>query len=188
MTSSISSAGMAVAAALDTVPRGEIRPSPTPIPTAAEPTWASSLTATFAALERGVLRAKEAMDLDLQDLGRALPRAAGPRQRAAIARPLTAIEEHESTALFIHTDEQAVPVLDAALARGWRVLAADATVPISAISPAKHELGARAVELLHRRIEDRSHTAPIEQATLLPRLHVRATSGPPRAHRRGRLH
>ncbi|WP_154794486.1 LacI family DNA-binding transcriptional regulator [Occultella kanbiaonis] len=163
-------------------------------------TWASVPTATSTALEQGVVRARATVSLDLQDLGCALPWAPGKRQGAAIGRLLDAIEQHDSTALFIHSDVQALTVLDALRARGWRVpedltlltyddeLAADAIVPISAISPAKHELGARAVELLHRRIEDRSHTAPIEQATLLPRLHVRATSGPPRAHRRGWLH
>ncbi|WP_268958248.1 substrate-binding domain-containing protein [Occultella glacieicola] len=157
-------------------------------------TWVSVPTATFAALEQGVTRARATVDLDLQDLGCALPWEAGRPQAKAIVRVLDAIERHDSTALFIHSDIQAVTVLEAVLERGWRVpedltlltyddeLAADASIPISAVSPAKRELGTRAVELLHRRIEDRTHSAPIEQAMLLPRLQVRASSGPPRRH------
>lgn len=155
--------------------------------------WASATTATSEALERGIERVARRLECDLLRCP-PLPWRAGERQQRAIAALLDQVRDLDCTALFVHSDIQALSVLDAVLDRGWRVpedlslvtyddvLAEDAKIPLTAVGPAKRQLGARAVELLHRRISNHAFQTPIERVELLPALKERASSTVPRVH------
>ncbi|MCX4671941.1 substrate-binding domain-containing protein [Streptomyces sp. NBC_01381] len=90
-------------------------------------------------------------------------------------------------AAIVHTDADAINLLQRLTARGLRVpedfaivayddeLAALADVPLTSIAPAKHAMGDTAVRLLLRQLtEPDTRSAHIE---LLPRLRVRASCG-----------
>ncbi|MEU4999181.1 substrate-binding domain-containing protein [Streptomyces sp. NPDC021622] len=92
-------------------------------------------------------------------------------------------------AAIVHTDADAINLLQRLTARGLRVpedfaivayddeLAALADVPLTSIAPAKHAMGDTAVRLLLRQLtEPGVRSAHIE---LLPRLRVRASCGAP---------
>ena len=95
-----------------------------------------------------------------------------------------------TTGIVIHSDVAATLFLQHAERRGWSiprdlsVVAYDdelseLTRPaLTAVGPAKHELGARAVALALQRL--RHPHAPIELVQLLPRLTIRETSAAPR--------
>jgi DNA-binding LacI/PurR family transcriptional regulator len=98
------------------------------------------------------------------------------------------------TALFIHTDEDAVTAREFLAARGIEVpgdvsiLSYDDALPgnpaggLSAVAPDRVALGRRAVEMIVDRLSSRgqhTHEAhPPTKLAIVPRLHQRATTGP----------
>ena len=92
--------------------------------------------------------------------------------------------------VLVHTDTDAIMLLQQLQARGVRVpedvslvayddeMAALADVPLTAIAPPKHALGAAAVTmLLDRLAPGPTGQSPHRHLDLLPQLHVRASSG-----------
>ncbi|MFI1396014.1 substrate-binding domain-containing protein [Streptomyces sp. NPDC020681] len=104
-------------------------------------------------------------------------------------RLLDLIESDGVRAAIVHTDTDAINLLQRLLIRGYRVpedfaivcyddeLAELADVPLTSIAPAKRAIGESAAKLLLRRLEN-----PAVQSThieLLPQLHVRESCGAP---------
>ncbi|MEV8375111.1 substrate-binding domain-containing protein [Kribbella sp. NPDC056861] len=98
--------------------------------------------------------------------------------------------QHQATAVLCFADREATLLLNAALARGIDVpgelsvisyddeVADLSEVPLTAVSPAKLEVGRVAVELLRARLAEPD--APRRQISLVPRLVVRESTGPVR--------
>ncbi|MFD5142129.1 substrate-binding domain-containing protein [Streptomyces sp. NPDC058401] len=117
--------------------------------------------------------------------------AAAPAEAEAFARTLdylcAAVAEGGVTAALIHSDTDAIMLIPRLQARGVRVpedlavityddeVAELADVPLSAVAPAKREVGARAAGMLLDRLEDRGtgREGPRQHLDLLPRLTVR---------------
>lgn len=109
----------------------------------------------------------------------------------AFARTLdylcAAVAEGGVTAALIHSDTDAIMLIPRLQARGVRVpedlavityddeVAELADVPLTAVAPAKREVGARAAGMLLDRLEDRGtgREGPRQHLDLLPRLTVR---------------
>jgi GntR family transcriptional regulator of arabinose operon len=101
---------------------------------------------------------------------------------------LDEVLRHKATAVICFPDREATLLLNAALARGIKVpgelsvvsyddeVADLSEVPLTAVSPAKLEVGRVAVELLRARLADPD--APRRQVSLVPRLVVRESTGP----------
>ncbi|MFF3016744.1 substrate-binding domain-containing protein [Streptomyces sp. NPDC057939] len=89
------------------------------------------------------------------------------------------------TAALIHSDTDAIMLIPRLQARGVRVpedlavityddeVAGLADVPLSAVAPAKREVGARAATLLLERLTGGPHESPRQHVELLPRLNIR---------------
>ncbi|WP_031073474.1 substrate-binding domain-containing protein [Streptomyces sp. NRRL S-118] len=89
--------------------------------------------------------------------------------------------------VLVHNDHDALVLLQRLRAHGVDVpgdlavvayddeVAALADIPLTAVAPPKHAMGAAAVGLLTRRVSDPA--APRHRLTLLPELHVRASTG-----------
>ncbi|MER6345605.1 LacI family DNA-binding transcriptional regulator [Streptomyces sp. NPDC001595] len=89
-------------------------------------------------------------------------------------------------AAIVHNDHDAIVVLQRLRARGVEVpgavalvayddeVAALADIPLTAIAPPKHAVGAAAVDLLARRLADPGR--PLHRLAILPELHVRESS------------
>ncbi len=100
---------------------------------------------------------------------------------------LDACLDLKATAALVHTDADAVALVDAAAERGIRVpdlfsviayddeIAALARVPITAASPPKWDLGHRAVRMAFERLRS-ADSGTVERATLLPTLVVREST------------
>lgn len=117
--------------------------------------------------------------------------AAPLTEAEAFARTLdylcAAVAEGGVTAALIHSDTDAIMLIPRLQARGVRVpedlavityddeVAELADVPLSAVAPAKREVGARAAGILLDRLEDRGagREGPRQHLDLLPRLTVR---------------
>ncbi|WP_329112736.1 substrate-binding domain-containing protein [Streptomyces sp. NBC_01353] len=100
-----------------------------------------------------------------------LDAAAAGRVDAVIAHP-----DNEALALLRRLRARSVQVPgDVAIVAYDDEVAGLADIPLSAIAPAKHEVGASAVELLVRRLEQPD--APRHRLFVLPRLRVRSSSG-----------
>ncbi|RPF22716.1 substrate-binding domain-containing protein [Myceligenerans xiligouense] len=101
-------------------------------------------------------------------------------------RVLDACAEAGTTALLVHSDPEAISLVERARDRGLRVpedlavvayddeVAGLADPPITGIRPPKAALGAAALELLTRRIADPGR--PVQRIQLGPQLIVRASS------------
>lgn len=93
-----------------------------------------------------------------------------------------------TTALLVHSDEQAVALVQHARRRGVRVpedlalvsyddeVAAAVDPPLTAVSPPKEQLGRTAVELLTARVRQ-GPSRPVHRVRLLPHLVVRESCG-----------
>ncbi|MEU9027292.1 substrate-binding domain-containing protein [Streptomyces sp. NPDC048383] len=91
------------------------------------------------------------------------------------------------TAALIHSDTDAIMLIPRLQARGIRVpqdlavityddeVAGLADVPLSAVAPPKHEVGARAATLLLERLTTAAHETPRQHVELLPHLNIRTT-------------
>ncbi|MFJ7272472.1 substrate-binding domain-containing protein [Streptomyces sp. NPDC099050] len=117
--------------------------------------------------------------------------AASLAEAEAFARTLdylcAAVAEGGVTAALIHSDTDAIMLIPRLQARGVRVpedlavityddeVAELADVPLSAVAPAKREVGARAAGMLLDRLADRAagREGPRQHLDLLPRLTVR---------------
>jgi DNA-binding LacI/PurR family transcriptional regulator len=93
------------------------------------------------------------------------------------------------TAVVAHPDPQAAILLQQAVQRGRTVpddlaivaydddLAALSDVPLTAVAPPRHEVGRTAAARLVHRLREGSSAVP-QHILLIPRLHVRASTGP----------
>lgn len=107
---------------------------------------------------------------------------------ADVDRFITEALRLKVTAVICFADREATLLLNTALARGLDVpgdlsvvtyddeVADLSEVPLTAVSPAKFEVGRLAVELLRARLADPD--SPRRQESLVPRLVVRASTGP----------
>ncbi|SDJ59784.1 substrate-binding domain-containing protein [Streptomyces indicus] len=101
------------------------------------------------------------------------------------------IDDHGVTAALIHSDTDALTLIPRLQARGIRVpedlavvayddeVAGLADQPLTAVGPAKREVGARAAELLLARLtaDPGADPGPRQHIDLLPELRVRASCG-----------
>ncbi|MDX6310619.1 MAG: hypothetical protein QOF84_4580 [Streptomyces sp.] len=97
-----------------------------------------------------------------------------------------AVTERRIDAAIVHNDHDAILVLQRLRARGLAVpgdvavvayddeVAALADIPLTAVAPPKHAVGAAAVELLAARIADPDR--PKHRLAILPELHIRDSS------------
>ncbi|MFJ2054951.1 LacI family DNA-binding transcriptional regulator [Streptomyces sp. NPDC087908] len=120
--------------------------------------------------------------LDTGDAGPGSPEYDDP-----VEELLDAVAAGRVDAVVAHPDNHALALLRRLRARSVQVpgdvaivayddeVAGLADVPLTAVAPAKHEVGASAVELLIRRIDQPD--APRHRLFVLPRLRVRASSG-----------
>jgi GntR family transcriptional regulator of arabinose operon len=107
---------------------------------------------------------------------------------ADIERFLNEVRRKKATAVICFPDREATMLLNAAVASGLSVpgdlsvisyddeVADLSDIPLTAISPAKLELGRLAVETLRARLAE--PTSPRRQISLVPNLVVRASTGP----------
>ncbi|MFG3040577.1 LacI family DNA-binding transcriptional regulator [Streptomyces sp. NPDC048330] len=144
-------------------------------------------THTRPAVRAGYLSAVRALGLPEDDLS---PAAAGPwghPDDVGRERLSALVEAGEVRAGLVHTDIDALNLLQWLTARGVRVpedfalvchndeMAALADVPLTSVSPATFEVGEEAVRLLVRRLEEPD--APHSAVEWLPRLVVRDSCG-----------
>ena len=103
---------------------------------------------------------------------------------------LDACQEHETTGVLVHTDEDAIALAHAARARGLTIpddlsivayddeVAALSDVPLTAVAPPKAEVGRLAVETLLQQLTGPTEQ-PVRHVSLLPRLVVRSSTAAP---------
>lgn len=151
---------------------------------------ALSRTATAHWLQAGCRQARDLLgfgdQLEIVQLGK-VSEAGSP---AAMEELLDRSLDRGTTAFFVHNDTAAAWLVDFAFQRGLRipediavvayddVTAAMAPVPLTAVAPPKHAVGARALEQLMRRIGYGSaEPGPVSHLSLLPSLKIRASCG-----------
>ncbi|MFI6977660.1 substrate-binding domain-containing protein [Embleya sp. NPDC050154] len=108
----------------------------------------------------------------------------------AVTRVIEAARSGAATAALVHNDQDALLLVSRLRAAGLEVpgdlaliayddeVAALADPPLSAIAPAKHEVGRIAVELLAARLADGDDGRAPRHISLVPRLRLRATTEP----------
>ncbi|MFG2773085.1 LacI family DNA-binding transcriptional regulator [Streptomyces sp. NPDC048350] len=126
------------------------------------------------------LDARSASVLDIADAG-------STERDGLVEQLLDAAAEGRVDAVIAHPDNEALALLRRLRARSVQVpgdvaivayddeVAGLADIPLSAIAPAKHEVGASALELLVRRLDQPD--APRHRLFVLPRLRARSSSG-----------
>lgn len=141
-------------------------------------------------LHSGYTAAVEALGLEpapVSPLDAAPSVAAADRFERTLAYLCEAVEAHGVTAALVHSDADAIVLIPRLQARGVRVpedlaviayddeVAPLADVPLTAVAPAKRQVGARAAELLM----DRLTAAPIarQHIDILPELKIRSSCG-----------
>ncbi|WP_114854109.1 LacI family DNA-binding transcriptional regulator [Brachybacterium sp. YJGR34] len=137
----------------------------------------------------GYARALRLMELE-EDAARGRDfRPYGKESFEVIDAALDRFRAEGTTAVLVHSDSAATMLLQHATRRGWSVprdfsliayddeLSVTTRPALTAIAPAKHALGERALELALRRIHHPD--APIEHTHLLPALTVRDSTAPP---------
>ncbi|NBE54318.1 LacI family DNA-binding transcriptional regulator [Streptomyces boluensis] len=141
-------------------------------------------------LQAGYAAAVEALGLDpapVSPLDAVPSTEAADRFERTLAYLCEAVEAHGVTAALVHSDADAIVLIPRLQARGVRVpedlaviayddeVAPLADVPLTAVAPAKRQVGARAAELLM----DRLTAAPAARQHLdvLPELKVRSSCG-----------
>lgn len=114
------------------------------------------------------------------------PDRSGPNFTAAVDAAIDTALASGVTGLLIHSDPEAMAFIDIALNRGLSVprdlsvvayddeVAQLFTPALTAVSPPRAAVGAAAVDLLARRIED--PTRPVHRVTLIPTLNVRQST------------
>lgn len=118
-----------------------------------------------------------------------LPDKRSPGFGAAIEDAIQSIQDTETTALLVHSDPEAIKLVQRAEERGISVpgqlsvvsyddeVAGLSTPTLSAIRPPRRTIGRTAVNLLAARLADPGR--PVHQVTVSPTLYVRESSGPP---------
>ncbi|MEU7033866.1 substrate-binding domain-containing protein [Streptomyces sp. NPDC046237] len=126
------------------------------------------------------LDARSASVMDIADAG-------SPERDGLVEQLLDAAAEGRVDAVIAHPDNEALALLRRLRGRSVQVpgdvaivayddeVAGLADIPLSAIAPAKHEVGASALELLVRRLDQPD--APRHRLFVLPRLRTRSSSG-----------
>ncbi len=121
-----------------------------------------------------------------------LPPRSSPDFSAVIEQTLDTAVRTGVTALLVHSDPEAMAFVDLAIDRGIRVpddlsvvayddeVAELFTPALTAVSPPRADVGAAAVDLLARRLDDPNR--PVHRVVLSPDLNVRASTAPPRTH------
>ncbi|MDL9979216.1 substrate-binding domain-containing protein [Microbacterium sp. ASV49] len=124
----------------------------------------------------------------LQHFESFLPERTRPEFSAVVDAALDTAVERGTTALLVHPDPEAMAFADLAVARGISVpedlsiiayddeVAAIFSPALTAVRPPREALGAAAVDLLLRRIEDPAR--PVHRVTVSPRLNVRESTAP----------
>lgn len=138
-------------------------------------------------ISRGWDAACAELDLTpLQHFESFLPDRSTPEFSAAVDAALDTAVERGTTALLVHPDPEAMAFADLAIARGMSVpgdlsiiayddeVAAMFSPALTAVRPPREALGAAAVDLLLRRIEDPSR--PVHRLTVSPALNVREST------------
>jgi DNA-binding LacI/PurR family transcriptional regulator len=122
---------------------------------------------------------------------RILPDRTSPGFSEAVDAVLDAVLRAGVTALLVHSDREAMAIVDLALARGLvvprdlSVVAYDDefaelfTPALTAVAPPRAAIGRTAVELLLQRLADPAR--PVHRVTVSPSLNVRASTAPPAA-------
>ncbi|MEU8138526.1 substrate-binding domain-containing protein [Streptodolium elevatio] len=143
-------------------------------------------------LRRGYAEAVEQLGLDADAPDVPVPDGAKDPDglRSALERLLRECRETGATAAFVHSDNQATRLVEAAIAEGLRVpedlaviayddeIAALGPVPLTAVSPPKYDVGEQAVRAMARRLAPHPGTAVTpHNLTLLPRLTIRESCG-----------
>ncbi|MEV0094144.1 substrate-binding domain-containing protein [Streptomyces sp. NPDC050738] len=114
------------------------------------------------------------------------PSAMAERDRT-IDEFIDAVTEGRVDAALVHNDHDAIVLLQRLRSRGLTVpgdlaivayddeVAALADIPLTAVAPPKHAVGAAAVDLLNLRVTDPGR--PRHRLAILPELHIRDSSG-----------
>ncbi|HLQ80178.1 MAG TPA: LacI family DNA-binding transcriptional regulator [Brachybacterium sp.] len=134
-------------------------------------------------------RAHELFDMPVEDSALGVLDTHGKNPAQQVDSFLDLCLENGVTGIHVHSDEAALLVMQQAGRRGIDVpgelsitahddeLSTLTRPALTAVGPDKLALGARAVQMLVRRLE--APDAPCERIDLLPRLHVRGTTAPP---------
>jgi DNA-binding LacI/PurR family transcriptional regulator len=148
---------------------------------------------TAAPIAEGYAAAVELLGLDpvapVRDSGRPTPGAA--EAAGHYDRFLDSCRSSGTRAALVHSDHDAIELMRRMRSRGLRTpddlaliayddeIAALADVPLTAVAPAKHELGELAARLLLERLDRRAagETPPVRQVLVQPRLIVRSSCG-----------
>lgn len=113
------------------------------------------------------------------------------RRNTALGSILDQCLATDTTAVIVHSDDDAVALLGLALERGIRVpedlsivayddvLAALGSVPLTAVAPPKHDVGRLAVSIAAHRMVAGKRPAT-QRVRLVPRLVLRRSTAPPR--------
>lgn len=119
-----------------------------------------------------------------------LPPRTSPDFSSAVDAALDTALTQGVTALVVHSDPEAMAFVDLALNRGISIpddlsivayddeVAELFTPALTAVAPPRASVGAAAVDLLARRLED--PTRPVHRVVLSPTLNIRGSSAPPR--------
>ena len=151
------------------------------------------ITARFSPTTRALLEGwrETTSDLDLpsgENLEFDLPPYGSPGWAAAYDAVLERCHDAGVTALFVHSDREAIGLTERARDRGLTVpddlavvsyddeVAAASDPPLTAVRPPKHRLGAVAAELALARMADPTDR-PVHRVQLWPTLIVRASCG-----------
>lgn len=138
------------------------------------------------AVERGFRAAVEDLGLDAVLDVETVPQS-DPAWSDDVAAVLDRCADAEATALLVHSDREAISLVEHAQERGIRVpadlavvayddeVAALADPPLTAVRPPKAAIGAAAVELVRRRLAD-GDDRPVHRIELSPRLLVRSST------------
>ncbi|QAY60246.1 DeoR family transcriptional regulator [Microbacterium protaetiae] len=117
------------------------------------------------------------------------PPRSSPEFSVAVDAVLDTILANGVTGLLVHSDPEAMALIDLALARGLSVpddlsviayddeVASMFTPPLTAVRPPREEVGAAAVDLLVRRLEGRDRA--VHRVSLSPMLNVRQSTAQP---------
>lgn len=154
---------------------------------------ALSLTPTSYWLEKGFVQGLTDFGLPPESTVVHFPNQAQGVDLQAMDDFLDQVMTEGITGVFVHNDTHASAMVDAAQARGIRiptdlsviayddVVAKLAAVPLTAVSPPKHAVGALALEQLLRRIGYvRNAEATVMHLALLPTLSTRCSTAAPR--------
>ncbi|MBO3083429.1 substrate-binding domain-containing protein [Cellulomonas fengjieae] len=148
----------------------------------------SALSPTGPKVRAGWLAACEELGLETAlDLQVASYR--DPQWRTEVDRVLDACLASGTTALLVHSDPEAISLVERCEERGLRVpgqlsvvayddeVAGLAHPPLTAVRPPRHAVGRGAVELLASRLEEPDR--PVHRVTVTPELMVRESTAPP---------